>query len=149
MGGSNEGAYKMLKCRSCGYSEPSDDASFCAACGASLTVLAPQLETAKTMPSPWGNRITFDRKDFEAFLAENQTVLDRSQRLMKRIDELEKEKGQLRDELQEVSAKLESKESSVSSNRRTDDSVKKTRETIARLNKEADKRISKWKEVQK
>ena len=30
---------------------------------------------------------------------------------------------------------------------KTDDSVRKMRETIARLNKEADKRISKWKQV--
>jgi len=134
----------MVECRSCGYSEPRDDSSFCAACGASLTVLAPQLETAKTMSSPWGNRITFDRKDFEAFLAENQTVLDRSQRLMKKIDELEKENRQLRDDLQVVTAKLSSKESSVTSKwRKTDDSVKKARETIARLTKEADKRLSK------
>ena len=137
----------MVECRSCGYSEPRDDSSFCAACGASLpgtTVLAPQLETAKTMPSPWGNRISFDRKDFEAFLAENQTVLDRSQRLMKRIDELEKENRQLRDDLQAVTAKLSSKESSVTGKwRKTDDSVKKAQETIARLIEDADKRVSK------
>ena len=69
----------MLKCRSCGYSETRDDASFCAACGVSLagtTVAAAQPETPKM-----------------------------------------------------------------------DDSVRKVRETIARLNKEADKRISIWKQV--
>jgi predicted RNase H-like nuclease (RuvC/YqgF family) len=166
---------KMVECPSCGFTEHRDDATFCAACGASLAgTMAPSLkgdlsarevtpvsqgtpirtrsstsagnppETENAVPSSQPDGVTVDRKEFEGFLTENQTLLDRSQKLTKRIDELQKENRQLRDELQVLSAKVASRESSVTNNwRETDDSVKKVLETIARLNKEADKRLSK------
>jgi predicted nucleic acid-binding Zn-ribbon protein len=70
------------------------------------------------MPSPGGNRITVDRKEFEGFLAENQKLLDRSQALMNRVGQLENENKQLGDELQVTKARLGSIESNIVNNTR-------------------------------
>ena len=89
-------------------------------------------------------RITVDRKEFEAFLADNQSLMDRCQQLVKRIDDLEKANKQLHDELQASKAKVESLETNMgASSRQMDDSLRKTRETIARLIRETDKRVPK------
>jgi len=89
-------------------------------------------------------RITVDRKEFEAFLADNQSLMDRCQQLVKRIDELEKANKQLHDEIQASNAKVESLEANMgASSRQVDDSLRKTRETIARLIRETDKRVPK------
>ena len=111
---------------------------------AGTTVPAPQPETPKTMPSPGGNKITVDRNEFEGFLAEEQKFFDRSQALMNRLDQLENENKQLGDELQATKTRLGSLEPTVANNtRQADDSLRKARETVSRLAKEADKRISK------
>ena len=95
-------------------------------------------------PSSMSDRVTLERKEFEGFLAENQKLLDRSQALMNRVDQLENENNQLRDELQATKVRLGSMESNMTNNtRQADDSLKKARETMSRLAKEADKRISK------
>ena len=89
-------------------------------------------------------RITVDRKEFEAFLADNQSLMDRCQQLVKRIDELEKANKQLHDQIQASNAKVESLEANMgASSRQVDDSLRKTRETIARLIRETDKRVPK------
>ena len=89
-------------------------------------------------------RITVDRKEFAAFLADNQSLMDRCQQLVKRIDELEKANKQLHDEIQASNAKVESLEANMgASSRQVDDSLRKTRETIARLIRETDKRVPK------
>ncbi|MGA8904667.1 MAG: hypothetical protein WB661_06635 [Candidatus Bathyarchaeia archaeon] len=89
-------------------------------------------------------RITVDRKEFEAFLADNQSLMDRCQQLVKRIDELDKANKQLRDELQTSKAKIESVEVSLTAgSRQMDESLRKTRETITRLIRETDKRLPK------
>ncbi|MGA8904760.1 MAG: hypothetical protein WB661_07105 [Candidatus Bathyarchaeia archaeon] len=88
------------------------------------------------------DRVTVERKEFEDFLAENQKLLDRSQALMDRIDELESEDRQLRDELQATKARLGAMESNMASSARVDELVGKARETMSRLAKEVDKRIS-------
>jgi predicted nucleic acid-binding Zn-ribbon protein len=89
-------------------------------------------------------RITVDRKEFEAFLADNQSLMDRCQQLVKRIDELEKVNKQLNDELQTSQAKTSSLEANMgASSRQMDDSLRKTRETITRLIRETDKRVPK------
>ena len=111
---------------------------------AGTTVPAPQPETPKTTPSPGGDRIAVDQKEFEGFLAENQEFLDRSQALMSKVDQLESENKQLRDELQATKARLQSIESNIAGNtRQADDSLKEASETMSRLAKEAEKRISK------
>ncbi len=89
-------------------------------------------------------RITVDRKEFEAFLADNQSLMDRCQQLVKRIDELDKANKQLHDELQASKAKIESVEVSLTAgSRQMDESLRKTRETITRLIRETDKRLPK------
>ena len=89
------------------------------------------------------DRITVDRKEFEGFLADNQSLLDRSQELVKRIDELEKVNKQLREELQTYKTKVGALEADMaSSSRQTDDSLRKARETMTRLIRETDKRLS-------
>ncbi|MGA2973291.1 MAG: hypothetical protein ABSE39_11820 [Candidatus Bathyarchaeia archaeon] len=89
-------------------------------------------------------RITVDRKEFEAFLVDNQSLMDRCQQLVKRIDEVEKVNKQLQEDLQASKAKIESLEANMgASSRQMDDSLRKTRETITRLMRETDKRVPK------
>ena len=89
------------------------------------------------------DRITLDRKEFESFLADNQTLVDNSQQLMKRIDELEKANRQLSADLQASKSKLQTVESTMLSNtREADDTIRKARETMTRIIQEADKRLS-------
>ena len=89
-------------------------------------------------------RVTVDRKEFEAFLSDNQALLERSQKLIERIDALEKINRQLRDELKTSKEKLESLEATVNvSKSRSDESLRRARETMARLASETEKRISK------
>jgi predicted nucleic acid-binding Zn-ribbon protein len=89
-------------------------------------------------------RITVDRKEFEAFLVDNQSLMDRCQQLVKRIDEVEKVNKQLQEDLQASKAKVESLEANLGAgSRQMDDSLRKTRETITRLIRETDKRVSK------
>ena len=119
-------------------------ATFGGASLAGTAALAPQLETPNTMPSPGGNRITVDRKEFEGFLAENQKFLDRSQALMNRFNELENENEQLGVELQATKTRLRAIESDIANNtRQGDESLRKAWEIMSRLAEEADKRTSK------
>jgi hypothetical protein len=119
-------------------------ATFSGASLAGTPAPAPQLETPKTMPSPGGNRITVDRKEFEGFLAENQKFLDRSQALMNRFNELENENEQLGVELQATKTRLRAIESNMANNTREgDESLRKAWEIMSRLAEEADKRIPK------
>ena len=88
-------------------------------------------------------RVTVDRKEFEAFLSDNQALLERSQKLIERIDTLEKMVRQLRDELKASKEKLASLEASANiSKSQSDEALRKARETMARLAKETEKRIS-------
>ncbi|MGA3404454.1 MAG: hypothetical protein ABSD49_01835 [Candidatus Bathyarchaeia archaeon] len=89
-------------------------------------------------------RVTVDRKEFEAFLSDNQALLERSQKLIEKIDSLEKMDRQLREELKASKEKLESLEASVNiSKSQSDESLRRARETMARLARETEKRISK------
>ena len=88
-------------------------------------------------------RVTVDRKEFEAFLSDNQALLERSQKLIEKIDGLERTVNQLRDELKVSKDKLDSLEAAVNTSKgQSDESLRKARETMARLAKETEKRIS-------
>ena len=88
-------------------------------------------------------RVTVDRKEFEAFLSDNQALLERSQKLIEKIDGLERTVKQLRDELKVSKDKLDSLEATVNTSKgQSDESLRKARETMARLAKETEKRIS-------
>jgi len=88
-------------------------------------------------------RIVVQREEFEGFLADNQVLLDRCQEIIGKVDELEEEKRKLSNDLKDSKAKLDSAEASVTDNmRQTGEALRTARETMARLNREADKRIS-------
>lgn len=89
-------------------------------------------------------RVTINRKEFEGFLSENQALVERSQKLIEKIDTLEKLNKQLRDELQTSKGKLESIEANLNTSmRQTDETLRTARETMARLLRETEKRVSK------
>ena len=89
-------------------------------------------------------RVTVDRKEFEAFLSDNQALLERSQKLLERIDALERMNKQLRDDLKASNERLSSLEATVNAGKsQSDESLRRARETMARLAKETEKRISK------
>jgi len=88
-------------------------------------------------------RVTINRKEFEAFVSENQALVERSQKLVETIDTLERLNKQLRDELQISKEKLESMEANLNvSTRQTDDTLRKARDTMARLLRDTEKRVS-------
>ncbi len=88
-------------------------------------------------------RVTISRKEFEAFLSENQALVERSQKLAETIDTLERLNRQLRDELQTSKEKLQSMEANLNvSTRQTDETLRKARDTMARLLRETEKRVS-------
>ncbi|HUO41779.1 MAG TPA: hypothetical protein VMU35_02305 [Methylomirabilota bacterium] len=89
-------------------------------------------------------RVTVDRKEFEAFLSDNQALLERSQKLIEKIDSLEKIVSQLRNELKISKEKLDSLEAVVNTSKsQSDETLRRARETMARLARETEKRISK------
>ena len=89
-------------------------------------------------------RVTVDRKEFEAFLSDNQALLERSQKLIEKIDSLEKTVSQLRNELKTSKEKLDSLEAAVNTSKsQSDEALRSARETMARLVRETEKRISK------
>jgi len=88
-------------------------------------------------------RVTISRKEFEAFLSENQALIERSQKLVETIDTLERLNRQLRDELQISNERLESMEANLNiSTRQTDETIRKARDTMTRLLRETEKRVS-------
>ena len=88
-------------------------------------------------------RITLNRKEFEAFLSENQTLLERSEKLLQTIAALERTNNRLRQELQaakEISKTL--KADLDGENRQGEEGLRRARErtsTVLRLLNEAGK----------
>jgi predicted nucleic acid-binding Zn-ribbon protein len=88
-------------------------------------------------------RVTLNRKEFESFLTENQALVERSQKLLEKIDALESMNKQLREELRTSKEKAESLEANLNVNmRQTDETLRKARDTMARLLRETEKRVS-------
>lgn len=88
-------------------------------------------------------RVTVNRKEFEAFLAENQAIVERTQKLIEKIDSLNAINKQLRDELQALKEKQGSAQVDLNvSVRQTDETLRSAREKMARLISETDRRIS-------
>jgi predicted nucleic acid-binding Zn-ribbon protein len=87
--------------------------------------------------------LTINRKEFDAFLTENAALIERSQKLIEKIDTLEKLNKQLGDELQTLKNKFEAIEADLNTSmRQTDEKLRNARETMARLLRETEKRIS-------
>lgn len=88
-------------------------------------------------------RVTVNRKEFDAFLAENQAILERTQKLIEKIDSLTALNKQLRDELQASKEKRDLAQVDLNvSVRQTDETLRSAREKMARLISETDRRIS-------
>lgn len=88
-------------------------------------------------------RVSLDRKEFETFLAENQSLIEKSQQLLQRVDSLEKLNKGLDEELKMAKSRIASLEATLNnSGRQGDEALRKARETMGRLMKETEKRIS-------
>jgi predicted nucleic acid-binding Zn-ribbon protein len=89
-------------------------------------------------------RVTVDRKEFEAFLADNQALLERVQGLVARIDELQNQVRKLESELR-VTKERKAPEvtESTADKREAEESIRLARRTIARLMEESKRRVSK------
>ena len=89
-------------------------------------------------------RITLNRKEFEAFLAENQKLLERSESLIQTIAALETTNNQLRQELQAAKESLNTLKAELNGeNREGDEGLRMARERTSntlRLLSEAGKR---------
>ena len=89
-------------------------------------------------------RITLNRKEFEAFLAENQTLLERSEKLLQTIAALERTNNQLRQELQAAKESLTTLKADLDGeNRQEDEGLRRARErtsSVLHLLNEAGKR---------
>jgi predicted nucleic acid-binding Zn-ribbon protein len=89
-------------------------------------------------------RITLNRKEFEAFLAENQTLLERSEKLVETIAALENANKQLRQELQAANESLKTLKAELTGETREgDERLRMARErtsSVLHLLNEANKR---------
>ena len=74
-------------------------------------------------------RITLNRKEFEAFLAENQKLLERSESLIQTLAALETTNNQLRQELQAAKESLNTLKAELNGeNREGDEGLRMARE---------------------
>jgi len=89
------------------------------------------------------DRIPLDKAEFEAFLAENRALVERSLKLLERIDALEKLNKELEEELKRTKERLSSVEGELNAGQRqASQSLHEARDTIARLLKETEKRVA-------
>lgn len=87
-------------------------------------------------------RISLNRKEFEAFLAQNQALVERSEGLIQKIDGLQKINKDLEEELRAIKEKFESIETELNIEvRQGDETLRKARETIAHLLRESEEQI--------
>jgi predicted nucleic acid-binding Zn-ribbon protein len=86
-------------------------------------------------------RISLDKADFEAFLAENQTLVERSAKILERVDNLERLNRELEDELKKTKEKMNLVEANIASEHtHASKALRDARDAIARLMKEIEKR---------
>jgi DNA anti-recombination protein RmuC len=89
------------------------------------------------------DRIPLDRAEFEAFLAENRALVERSLKLLERIDTLEKLNKQLEEELKKTKERLSTVETELNAGQhQASESLREARDTIGRLLKETEKRVT-------
>jgi len=84
-----------------------------------------------------------DRREFQAFLAENKELVDRYQGLLDKLGTLRKLNKDLEDRLRLAEQKLGSLEQKAGvSIEQADDVLRKARATMARLMEETERRVS-------
>jgi len=75
-----------------------------------------------------------DRKEFEAFLAENQTLLERSEKMIQTMEALEKANDELRQELQAAQENLKTLKANLErENPQADDGLRQARERTSNV----------------
>ncbi len=88
-------------------------------------------------------RISVDRQEFQAFLAQNQELLERYQKLVNQLDGLRKLNKDLDEKLRQAEQKLDQIENKVGVDvQQADETLRKARDAMARLIQETDRRLS-------
>lgn len=89
------------------------------------------------------DRVTINQSEFEAFIAENQQLVERCERLLKKVDEFSKLNKDLEGQLRDAQQKLGAFENRLSMDvRQGDEILRKARATMTRLIEDVDRRIS-------
>ncbi len=89
------------------------------------------------------DRVSVDRREFQAFLSENKELVERYQGLLDKLGTLRKLNKDLEDRLRLAEQKLGSLEQKAGvSIEQADDVLRKARATMARLMEETERRVS-------
>jgi predicted nucleic acid-binding Zn-ribbon protein len=88
-------------------------------------------------------RISVDAKEFKAFLAENQQLVERYGKLLDRLESLKKLNGELEERLRLAQEKISIFEHKIVTDvREADETLRKARDTMSRLMEQADHVLS-------
>lgn len=88
-------------------------------------------------------RISLDRQEFQAFLAQNQELLGRYEKLVDQLDGLRKLNKDLDEKLRQAEQKLDQIEHKMGVDvQQADETLRKARDAMARLIQETDRRLS-------
>ena len=89
------------------------------------------------------DRVSVDRKEFQAFVAENQELVKRYQELLDKLNSLREINKDLQEKLDLAERRLDSPEKKVGVEVQAgDDRLRKARATMAQLEKETERRLS-------
>ena len=87
--------------------------------------------------------VSVDRKEFQAFVAENQELVKRYQELLDKLNSLREINKDLQEKLDLAERRLDSPEKKVGVEVQAgDDRLRKARATMAQLEKETERRLS-------
>jgi predicted nucleic acid-binding Zn-ribbon protein len=89
------------------------------------------------------DRVSVDRKEFQAFVAENQELVKRYQELLDKLNSLREINKDLQEKLDLAERRLDSPEKKVGVEVQAgDDRLRKARATMAQLEKETERHLS-------
>jgi predicted nucleic acid-binding Zn-ribbon protein len=89
------------------------------------------------------DRVSVDRKEFQAFVAENQELVKRYQELLDKLNSLREINKDVQEKLDLAERRLDSLEKKVGVEVQAgDDRLRKARATMAQLEKETDRHLS-------
>jgi len=88
------------------------------------------------------DQISVSRKEFDAFLAENQELVERCERLIEKVDSLTKTSRDLSAKLNVAEQRLASAQGKAGEVQEGDETLRKARATMARLIEATEKRLA-------
>jgi cell division septum initiation protein DivIVA len=89
------------------------------------------------------DRVSVDRKEFQAFLADNTELVERYQKLLEKLAGLHKLNKDLEEKLRFAEQKLDTLEQKIGVDaQQADEILRKARGTIARMIEETERRLS-------